>query len=228
MEEWRERSMVAKRMVVEIMKVLMERIELIIFHTYIIIPMLAWLKYQLLWWISEELEYEPMWTGNVETTESDYWRWRDTRPQYKGVSGAGGDWRGRSQSRWWLFSTEHRSQYIYDLHEYECHYEAVRLLKTHSICKSTADGVPGNKLPVPGMPSTKFLVHQVWAIRFGLRRWEWVWDMSGAHIPDGIGIRKTVISVAAMMISRKLLMEKIVGGWHNQCCWGISVCNGWI
>ena len=33
--------MVAKRMVVEIMKVLMERIELIIFHTYIIIPMLA-------------------------------------------------------------------------------------------------------------------------------------------------------------------------------------------
>jgi hypothetical protein len=48
--------------------------------------------------------------------------------------------------------------------EHECHDEAVRLLNVHPIRQSTDDCVPGHKYSFPGLPWTKFLVHQVWAI----------------------------------------------------------------
>jgi len=55
--------------------------------------------------------------------------------------------------------------------EHECLNEAVWLLNAHSICRSTDDRVPGHKYSIPGLPGTKFLAHQVWALWFIVRRW---------------------------------------------------------
>jgi hypothetical protein len=48
--------------------------------------------------------------------------------------------------------------------EHECLDEAVRVLNAHPIRQSIDDRVPGHKYSIPGLPGTKFLVHQVWAI----------------------------------------------------------------
>jgi len=47
--------------------------------------------------------------------------------------------------------------------EYKCLDEAVRVLNAYPIHQSTDDWVPGHKYSIPGLPGTKFLVHQVWA-----------------------------------------------------------------
>jgi len=73
--------------------------------------------------------------------------------------------------------------------EYECLDEAVRLLNAHPICQSTDDHVPGHKESIPGLPGTKFLAHQVWAIWFIMRRWVRNADMPGALVTDKIGLR---------------------------------------
>jgi len=54
--------------------------------------------------------------------------------------------------------------------ERKCLDEAVRLLNAHPIHQSTNDRVPGHKYSIPGLPGTKFLAHQVWAIWFIVRR----------------------------------------------------------
>jgi hypothetical protein len=54
--------------------------------------------------------------------------------------------------------------------EHECLDEAVRLLNAHPIRQSTDDCLPGHKYSIPGLPGTKFLAHQVWAIWFIVRR----------------------------------------------------------
>jgi hypothetical protein len=48
--------------------------------------------------------------------------------------------------------------------EHECLDEMVRLLNIHLIRQSTDNRVPGHKYSIPGLPGTKFLAHQVWAI----------------------------------------------------------------
>jgi len=55
--------------------------------------------------------------------------------------------------------------------EQECLDEAVRLLNAHPIHQSTADRVLLNKYSIAGLPVMQWLVHQIWAIRFILRRW---------------------------------------------------------
>jgi hypothetical protein len=45
--------------------------------------------------------------------------------------------------------------------EHECLDEAVRLLNAHPIHQSIDDCVPSHKYSIPGLPGTKFLVHQV-------------------------------------------------------------------
>ena len=95
--------------------------------------------------------------------------------------------------------------------EHECLDEAVRLLNAHPIRQSTDDRVPGHKYSIPGLPGTKFLAHQVWAIWFIVRRWVWDADMPGALVADEMGLGKTFTSVAAAMIC-KLPTEKVVMG----------------
>jgi len=53
--------------------------------------------------------------------------------------------------------------------EHKCLDEAVRLLNAHPIRQSTDDRVPGHKYSIPGLPGTKFLARQVWAIWFIVR-----------------------------------------------------------
>jgi len=95
--------------------------------------------------------------------------------------------------------------------EHECLDEVVRLLNVHPICQSTDDRVPGHKYSIPGVPGTKFVAHQVWAIWFIVRRWVWDADMPGALVADEMGLGKTFTSVAAAMLC-KLLTEKVVMG----------------
>jgi len=85
--------------------------------------------------------------------------------------------------------------------EYDCLDEAVRLLNAHLIRQSTDDRVPGHKYSIPGLLGTKFLMHQVWAIWFIVRRWVWDADMPGALVADEMGLGKTFTLVAAAMLS---------------------------
>jgi len=103
--------------------------------------------------------------------------------------------------------------------EDECLYIAVRLLNTHPIRQSTDDVVPGHKYSVPGLPGTKFLAHQVWAIWFIMRRWVWDTDMPGALVADEMGLGKTFTCVAAAMLS-KMVTEKVVMGLPLSILWG--------
>jgi len=54
--------------------------------------------------------------------------------------------------------------------EHQCLHEAVRLLNAHPIRRSIDNRVPGHKYSIPGLPRTKFLAHQLWAIWFIVRR----------------------------------------------------------
>jgi hypothetical protein len=55
--------------------------------------------------------------------------------------------------------------------EHDCLDEAVRLLNVNPIRQSADDRVPGHKYSIPGLPGTKFLADQVWAIWFIVKRW---------------------------------------------------------
>jgi hypothetical protein len=69
--------------------------------------------------------------------------------------------------------------------------------------------VPGPEYSISGLPRTMFLVRQVWAIWFIMRRWVWDTDMPGALVVDEVGHGMTFTLVAAAMIC-KLLIEKVV------------------
>ena len=110
--------------------------------------------------------------------------------------------------------------------EHECQDEAVRLLNAHSIRQSTDDRDPGHKYSIPGLPGTKFLAHQIWAIWFIVRRWVWDTDMPGALVPDEMGLGKTFTSVAAAMLC-KLVTEKVVMWLPLSILWGNTL-EEWI
>ena len=95
--------------------------------------------------------------------------------------------------------------------EHECLDEAVRLLNAHPIRQSPDYRVPGHKYSIPGLPGTKCLACQVWAIWFIVRRWVWDDDMPGAQVADEMGPGKTFTLVAAAMLC-KLVTEKVVMG----------------
>jgi len=102
--------------------------------------------------------------------------------------------------------------------EHECFDEAVRLLNAHPIRQSTDDCVPGHKYSIPGLPRTKYLAHQVWAIWFIVRRWVWDAHMPGALVADEMGLGKTFTLVAAAMICN-LVTEKVVMGLPLSILW---------
>jgi len=110
--------------------------------------------------------------------------------------------------------------------EHECLDEAVRLLNVHPIRQSADDRVPGHKYSIPGLPGTKFLAHQVWAIWFIVRRWVWDADMPGALVADEMGLGKTFTSVAAAMLC-KLVTEKVVMGLPLSILWGNTL-EKWV
>jgi len=102
--------------------------------------------------------------------------------------------------------------------EHMCLNVVVRLLDAHRIPELQADRVPGNMYSIPGMPGTKFLVHQVCTIPGNMRRWVRDTDMPGALAADEMGRGKTFTSVAVGIIYN-LLTEKIVMGlpWTMLC-----------
>jgi len=110
--------------------------------------------------------------------------------------------------------------------EHECLDEVVRLLNAHQIRKSTDDRVPSHKYSIPGLPGTKFLAHQVWAIWFIMRRWFWDADMPEALVADEMGLGKTFTSVAAAMLC-KLLTENVVMGLPLSILWGNTL-QEWV
>jgi hypothetical protein len=103
--------------------------------------------------------------------------------------------------------------------EHECLGQAVRLRNAHPLCKSADDRVPGHKYSIPGLPGTRFLAHQVWAIWFVVRRWVWDADLPGALVVEEIGFGKTFTLVVAAMIC-KLLTEEVIMGLQLSIFWG--------
>jgi len=110
--------------------------------------------------------------------------------------------------------------------EQKCLDEAVRLLNARPIRQSTDDRVPGRKYSIPGLPGTKFLAHQVWAIWFIVRSWVWDVDMPGALVADEMGLGKTFTSVAVAMLC-KLVTEKVVMGLPLSILWGNTL-EEWV
>jgi hypothetical protein len=110
--------------------------------------------------------------------------------------------------------------------EHECLDEAVRLLNAHPIRQLPDDHVPGHNYLIPGLPGTKFLVHQVWAIWFIVRSWVWDADMPGALVADEMGIGKTFTSVAAAKLC-KLVTEKVVMVLPLSISWGNTL-EEWV
>jgi hypothetical protein len=110
--------------------------------------------------------------------------------------------------------------------EHECHDEAVRLLNAQPIRQSPDDWVPGNRYSIPVLPGTKFLAHQVWAIWFIVRGWDWDANMPGALVADKMGLGKTFTSVAAAMLC-KLVTEKVVMGLALSILWGNTL-EEWV
>jgi len=103
--------------------------------------------------------------------------------------------------------------------EHECLDEAVRLLNARPIRQSPDASVPGRKYSIPGLPGTKFLAHQVWAIWFIVSRWVSDADMPGALVADEMGLQQTFTLVAAAMFC-KLVTEKVVMGLPLSILWG--------
>jgi len=83
--------------------------------------------------------------------------------------------------------------------EHECHDELVSLLNAHSIWQLPEDRVPGHKCSIPGLPRTRCLAHQVWAIWYIVRRWVSDADMAGALVADEMGL------------------GRLSHGWQRQC-----------
>jgi hypothetical protein len=110
--------------------------------------------------------------------------------------------------------------------EHECLDEVVRLLNVHPIRQSTDDHVPGHMYSIPGLPGTKFLAHQVWAIWFIMRRWVWDADMSGALVADEMALGKTFTSVAAAMLLN-LVTENVIMGLPLSILWGNTL-EDWV
>jgi len=97
MKEWWMRRQVGMRLTVVLMKVLIEWIELIVFHILIGSKWLS-VKYLTSRWISGVPEYEPIIPTYLGATERDHWGQKEDWPRCKRGSGASG-WLGRPQSR---------------------------------------------------------------------------------------------------------------------------------
>ena len=110
--------------------------------------------------------------------------------------------------------------------EHKCLDEAVRLLNAHPIRRSTDDRVPGHTYSIPGLPRTKFLADQVWAIWIIVRRSVWDTDMPGELMVDDMGLGKNFTSVAAAMLC-KLVTEKVVMGLPLSILWGNTL-EEWV
>jgi len=106
--------------------------------------------------------------------------------------------------------------------ENECLDEAVMLLNAHPNRESTDDHVPGHKYSIPGLPRSMNLVHQVWAIWFIVRKWDWDTDMPQALIAHEMDLGQTFISMAAAMIC-KLVTENVVMGLPLSILWGNTI-----
>jgi len=100
--------------------------------------------------------------------------------------------------------------------------EVLRLQNAHPIRQSTDDRVSGHKYSIPGLPRTKFLAHQVWAIWFIVGRWVWDADMPGALVADEMALGKTFTSVAAAMLF-KLVTEKVEMVLPLCILWGNTI-----
>jgi len=109
---------------------------------------------------------------------------------------------------------------------YECLDEAVRLLNARPICQLPDDHIPDCRYSISGLPGTKFMVHQVCAIRIIVRRWVWNADMPGALVVDEMGVGKTFTSVAVAMLF-KLVTEKVVMGLPLSILWGKTL-EKWV
>jgi hypothetical protein len=81
--------------------------------------------------------------------------------------------------------------------EHECRDEAVRPLNAYPIRQSTDVQVPGHKYSIPGLPRTKFLIHQIWATWFILRR--------------GVRDAETITSVAVAMLHIVVTERDVIG-----------------
>jgi hypothetical protein len=110
--------------------------------------------------------------------------------------------------------------------EHECLEEAVRLVNAHPIRQSSDDCIPDRKYSIPGLPGTMFLVHQVWANWFIVRRGVWDADIPGALVVDAMGLGKTLTSVAAAL-RWKLATEKVEMGLPQLIFWGNTLAE-WV
>jgi len=110
--------------------------------------------------------------------------------------------------------------------EHECLDAVVRLLNAHPTRQWSDDRVRGHKYSILGLPGTKIVAHQVWAIWFIVRRLVCNGDMPGALVADEMGLGMTFTLVAVVMLC-KLVTEKVVMGLPLSILWENTL-GGWV
>jgi len=185
----RERRMVVKRIILVLINVLFQRIELIVFHPYIFVPMVA-----CLWNVYHCVENQESQTMSPSAMHTLGQLKEIIENEKKTNNGARED-NEQMQDGEELLSPDNSSSLLNTVlntvnnkFEHECLSEAVRLLDVWLIRQSQGDWVPGIIYSIPGLPRMQCLTQSVRAVWCMVRRWVWDSDMPGAPVADDMGL----------------------------------------
>ena len=209
------------------MQVLIERIEIIIFHPCILIPMVAHL-----WNTSHCNEFQERRSMSPvaqhisvqlnEIIEEEKNTEKSVKVVQKNVED-GKDVFDPDDSCSVLNTV---LNIINDKFEQEHLDKAARLHNDGPISQSIVDWVPGNMYPITGVPTTTNLAHQLWAIWFSMRRWVWDSDMPGVLVANEMG-NGEIFTLLAAPIIWNLPTEKVVMRWWLSVLWGNTL-EEWV
>jgi hypothetical protein len=171
-KERRERRMVGNRMIVVLICVLIEKIKLIVFHRYRVIPMIPCVSIT-----SQYIEFQehqtlspsPQLTSGLLTVTIKAEVKINTRVREVQEQMGDGEEVFNPCNTSAVLNTVPNT--IHDEVEHQCHDDAVRLLNMYSFHISTDDRVRGYQYSISVLLRGQFLAHKVSAILFIVRTW---------------------------------------------------------
>jgi len=213
-----------ERLVVGLMEVLIVRIELIILHRFIRSKCLC-MKYQTSRGIAGVPEYGPIRPTYFGVTDSDDWGTKMTDQCTREVQEpvGGEEVLNADDTSTVLCNVPNRLNNKYGLESVE---NTVRLLNDHLIHQLLDDWVSDNNYSIPALPGTNFLVYQIWAIWFIVRRWVSDSDITRVLVADEMGPGMMFNLTATVMIFQ-LLIGKILVVFLQSILWG-NTFDEWV
>ncbi|KAF8523045.1 SNF2 family N-terminal domain-containing protein [Trichophaea hybrida] len=108
--------------------------------------------------------------------------------------------------QWQRLLANHANAY-----EHECFDDALKYLDAKPAPRINGEVPGGPKWILPGIPNGRFMMHQVWAVWFVIKRWLWESSLPGVLIADEMGLGKTWTAIGAAMTS-KIIYEQAMRG----------------